>query len=92
MNPGCLDSTDWPIFRDFSGNLSVYVDLITDYVRFCMDGCVRAHTFPDCLLLPQPEAIGEQRWSLKPEGKEQYMLPQHCSPLQTFQVHTMEGN
>ena len=40
----CFDTTDWSVFKDSSVELDEYADLVTDYIRSCMDLCVPSHT------------------------------------------------
>ncbi|KAJ8416226.1 hypothetical protein AAFF_G00382480 [Aldrovandia affinis] len=40
-NPrGCLDSTDWDIFKTNNNNLDDYADAVTSYISFCEETCI----------------------------------------------------
>ena len=34
---GCLDCTDWDVFRDSCDSLDELTDVVTSYVSFCVD-------------------------------------------------------
>ena len=37
---GCLECTDWTIFKDSTTSLDEYADSVTSYVKFCVDTCI----------------------------------------------------
>ncbi|KAJ8417090.1 hypothetical protein AAFF_G00283170 [Aldrovandia affinis] len=37
---GCLDSTDWDIFKTNNNNLDDYADAVTSYISFCEETCI----------------------------------------------------
>ena len=41
---GCLDDTDWDIFRTSSSSLDEYTEAVTSYISFCEDSCIPTRT------------------------------------------------
>ncbi|XP_055863995.1 uncharacterized protein LOC106080210 isoform X1 [Biomphalaria glabrata] len=37
---GCLDCTDWSLFKETTSNLEEWVDAVTNYIKFCENMCV----------------------------------------------------
>lgn len=41
---GCLETTDWSVFKESSSSLDEYADTVTSYVAFCENSCVPIKT------------------------------------------------
>ena len=41
---GCMDCTDWGVFKEASFSLDEYADVVTSYVSFCEDMCIPSKT------------------------------------------------
>ncbi|XP_070183447.1 uncharacterized protein [Littorina saxatilis] len=41
---GCMDCTDWGVFKEASSSLDEYAEVVTSYVSFCEDMCIPSKT------------------------------------------------
>lgn len=41
---GCLEDTDWGVFRDAASDIDEYTETVTDYIKFCENQCIPTKT------------------------------------------------
>ncbi|KAK3533182.1 hypothetical protein QTP70_013011 [Hemibagrus guttatus] len=61
---GCLDCTDWDVFRSTTNSLDEYTDTVSSYIYFCEDSiiptCTRQHPTPTPLTIKEEEHCASQ--------------------------------